>query len=194
MVIPPVSSYQGNSHNKEVTKILEEKEKEDSPEDCKNSDMKRYQEEKNNQKETSKKNERDVEMKLPDNLLGSLTIRKINAEYAIVEGAGKEELAYYIGHLPETAAIGAIGNCVLAGHNGGKNGTFFKHLDKLQEGDMVEVTDLVGKNYVYTVMEVYITDAYDKTVKNQGAKNMLTLLTCSDNGKKRLIVTCIKER
>lgn len=129
-----------------------------------------------------------------EGIIGYLTIDKIDLKYAIVEGASNAELSNYIGHLPETAQLGANGNCVLAGHRGGKNGLFFKFLNKLDVGDSVEITKRAGKTYEYEVKDIYVTDAYDDSIKNQDkGKRILTLLTCEQSGTKRLIVVCIKK-
>lgn len=130
---------------------------------------------------------------IPDGILGYISIPKLDICYAITEGAEPEQLDYFIGHIPETAGIGQKGNCVLAGHRGGKNGEFFRHLDRLEAGDAVTVTDREGNVHEYTVAETYVTHAYDSDIKAQDkTKNILTLLTCNDRGTRRLVVKCEK--
>lgn len=130
---------------------------------------------------------------LEDEILGYLAISKIDIEYAIKEGANRAVLAESIGHLPETAGIGEKGNCVLAGHRGGRKGVFFLHLDRLCEGDSVELMDRRGNSYSYVVTESFVTDSFDNSVKEQGKRQELTLLTCTEHGTKRLIVKCKKK-
>jgi LPXTG-site transpeptidase (sortase) family protein len=131
---------------------------------------------------------------VPEGIIGYLTIDKIDLKYAIVEGASNTELSNYIGHLPETAQLGGNGNCVLAGHRGGKNALFFKFLNKLEVGDSVEITKRAGKTYEYEIEDIYVTDAYDNAIKAQDKdKNILTLLTCENRGTRRLIVVCHKK-
>lgn len=160
---------------------------------------KRDGEEKNNDiiekiNEQSGDNEQDEENDgIPDDIIGYISIERLEINYAITEGAEPGQLDYFVGHIPETAEIGQEGNCVLAGHRGGRNGDFFRHLDRLDAGDMVTVTDREGNAYEYSVADTYVTHAYDNEVKAQDkSKNVLTLLTCSDRGTRRLVVKCGK--
>lgn len=132
----------------------------------------------------------DAEPKLEADVIGCITIEAIGITYVVKEGAGKEILSRHIGHLPQTAAIGAKGNCVLAGHNGGRYGDFFKNAHKLKPGDRVELTDAAGEQYCYEVKELYVTDPYDWEVTADTGESRLTLVTCTGGGKNRLIVIC----
>ena len=58
-----------------------------------------------------------------------------------MEGTGNLELSCGIGHITDTAGIGENGNCVLAGHNGSRHGTFFTNLKTIQMGEVVKLTD-----------------------------------------------------
>lgn len=124
-------------------------------------------------------------------ILGYLTIERLEIEYAVVEGTDPNALSYHIGHMTGTAGIGMPGNCVLAGHRGGRHGLFFLHLNRIVEGDTVKLTDTSGKEYIYEVEKTFVTDAFDNTVKIQGDEKELTLLTCTEKGTKRLVVKCI---
>lgn len=190
MLVPPVSFYKGEQQNREAVETMKEqesKEQEPGSQDwVQREDWEKQ--ETGNPKEEGGADPGSAERK--EDIIGRITIRKLNLESAIIEGTGKKNLSHYVGHIPETAAIGQRGNCVLAGHRGGRNGRFFKELDRLEDGDAVEVTDREGRTYVYQVEESYVTDAFDPAVKNQGAESRLTLLTCEENGTKRLIVLC----
>lgn len=123
-------------------------------------------------------------------ILGYLTIERLGIEYAVVEGTDRNALAYHIGHMTGTADMGMPGNCVLAGHRGGRFGLFFLHLDRIVKGDTVKLTDTAGKEYIYEAEKIFVTDAFDNTIKIQGEEKELTLLTCTEKGTKRLIVKC----
>lgn len=123
-------------------------------------------------------------------ILGYLTIERLEIEYAVVEGTDRNALAYHIGHMSGTADMGMPGNCVLAGHRGGRFGLFFLHLDRIVKGDTVKLTDTAGKEYIYEVEKIFVTDAFDNSIKIQGEEKELTLLTCTEKGTKRLIVKC----
>lgn len=123
-------------------------------------------------------------------ILGYLTIERLEIEYAVVEGTDRNALAYHIGHMSGTADMGQTGNCVLAGHRGGRFGLFFLHLDRIVKGDTVKLTDTAGREYRYEVEKVFVTDAFDNSIKIQREEKELTLLTCTEKGRKRLIVKC----
>ena len=56
----------------------------------------------------------------------------------IVEGITRPALALGLGHYPKTAALGGIGNSVLAGHRN-SHGALLRYIDKLRKGDHVVV-------------------------------------------------------
>ena len=133
----------------------------------------------------------DAAMLSSGNVIGLIEIHALDLKYPVVEGADSKQLSYGIGHIPNTAAIGNKGNCVLAGHRGSRYGTYFKYLNKLSEGDMVKVTDKEGHMYWYEVDSWEVVGPYDNSVKAQGEKAELTLLTCENSGTMRLIYHCI---
>lgn len=124
-------------------------------------------------------------------VVGLIEIEALELKYPIVEGADSKQLAYGIGHIPDTAAIGNKGNCVLAGHRGSRYGTYFKYLGRLSEGDTVKVMDKEGNVYLYEVVSSEVVGPYDNSVKAQGEETELTLLTCENSGTMRLIYHCI---
>lgn len=123
-------------------------------------------------------------------VIGMITIPTIKAKYAIVEGSNRANIAVAIGHMKGTASLGGEGNCVLAGHNGGIYGKFFKNINQLKKDDEVLVTDQYGKVYSYKVYESFKVKPSDVYVVENLKGNILTLITCQNNGKNRLIVRC----
>jgi len=138
-------------------------------------------------------NEADAALLSSGDVIGLIEIEALELKYPIMEGAGSKQLAYGIGHIPDTAAIGSIGNCVLAGHRGSRYGTYFKYLNKLSEGDTVKITDKGGNIHQYEVVSWEVVGPYDNSVKAQGKETELTLLTCENSGTMRLIYHCIYE-
>ena len=133
----------------------------------------------------------DVALLSSGDVIGLIEIEALDLKYPIVEGAGSKQLAYGIGHIPDTAAVGSVGNCVLAGHRGSRYGTYFKFLNKLSEGDTVKITDKGGNVHQYEVVSWEVVGPYDNSVKAQGEETELTLLTCENSGTMRLIYHCI---
>ena len=80
---------------------------------------------------------------------------------------------------------------MLAGHRGSRYGTYFKYLNRLAEGDVVKITDKEGNVHLYEVVSSEVVGPYDNSVKAQGDKTELTLLTCENSGTMRLIYHCI---
>ena len=135
--------------------------------------------------------EEDAALLSSGDVIGLIEIEALELKYPVVEGADSKQLAYGIGHIPDTAAIGSRGNCVLAGHRGSRYGTYFKYLNKLSEGDMVKITDKDGNIHQYEVVSWEVVGPYDNSVKAQGTETELTLLTCENSGTMRLIYHCI---
>lgn len=135
--------------------------------------------------------EEDTPLFLEENVIGIIEIEAIDIRLPIVEGTSSKDIAYAIGHMSQTAPIGEMGNCVLAGHNGSRNGVFFTNLNQLVLGDKVKLIDRNGEVHLYEVADMFIIGPYDNEVKAQGEEEILTLLTCAENGTKRYIVRCI---
>lgn len=125
-----------------------------------------------------------------EEVIGLIEIEALDLKYAVLEGTDSHELSCGIGHIPDTAGIGEKGNCVLAGHNGSRHGTFFTNLKNIQTGDVVKLTDKKGDSYSYRVESMEIVGPYDNSVKNQGEKAELTLITCENKGTMRRAVKC----
>ena len=134
--------------------------------------------------------EEDAALLSSGDVIGLIEIEALDLKYPIVEGADSKQLAYGIGHIPGTAAVGSTGNCVLAGHRGSRYGTYFKYLNKLSEGDTVKITDKDGNIHQYEVISWEVVGPYDNSVKAQGEETELTLLTCENSGTMRLIYHC----
>lgn len=125
-----------------------------------------------------------------EEVIGLIEIETLDLKYAVLEGTGNHELSCGIGHIPDTAGIGEKGNCVLAGHNGSRHGTFFTNLKTMEIGESVKLTDKEGNQYLYVVESMEVVGPYDNSVKAQGEEAELTLITCENKGTMRLIVKC----
>lgn len=123
-------------------------------------------------------------------IIGIVEIERLKVVFPIVEGTEKENLHVAIGHMVNTSGIGKKGNCVIAGHRGGKLGEFFKNAHLLKEGDIIELTDLTGYVHRYSVYDSFVVEPtrMDVTYNNDPYDRTVTLITCEDNGTKRLIV------
>ena len=83
------------------------------------------------------------------------------------------------------------GNFCIVGHNY-KNNQFFSKLSKLQINDKVCLTSNNGKKLNYTVYDKYEVDEMDHSCTNQNTRGNIetTLITCTSDKSKRLVVKC----
>ena len=110
-------------------------------------------------------------------------------------GASDAHLAAGAAVLGNTSApIGGDNtNCVIAGHRGWRGADYFRHIDRLQAGDTVTLTNL-WETLTYTVADIQIIqpNEVDK-IKIQPNRDRLTLLTChpyASGGRQRYVVYC----
>ncbi len=82
-----------------------------------------------------------------------------------------------------------VGNYCIVGHNY-KSGKMFGKLNMAATGDEVQLKDLAGNVVRYSVYNMYIVEPTDVTCTSQltNGKRELTLITCTNYGKQRLIV------
>ncbi len=135
-------------------------------------------------------------------LIGIIEAPAIDLTYPVVEGAQKAQIDFAIGHMSGSADFGAKGNCALAGHRGGTSGQYFDDIGKLEKGDKVTLTNIDGDEFVYKVTESFSVEPTEVWVATDDLDNdgtitddeknghWLTLITCQDNGSKRLVVRC----
>ena len=122
--------------------------------------------------------------------IGIIEIESLNIRYPIFEGAGAEQLNMGIGHLPETAGLMQKGNCVLAGHNGSRRGTFFTNLSSIAIGAEVKVTDKEMVTHTYIVEDTGVVGPYDASVRAESDEERLNLFTCAYHGTQRFVCRC----
>ncbi len=103
----------------------------------------------------------------------------------VVQGVTLPDLAKGIGHYPETALPGQVGNFAVAGHRA-TNGEPFRELDRLRAGDAVVVETRSGW-FTYTVRRSEIVSPTQVDVllpvpRRSGVRPtqaVLTLTTCN---------------
>ncbi|MBR3133908.1 MAG: sortase [Clostridia bacterium] len=145
-----------------------------------------------NEINTSSDTNSNKESKIKDvsNVAAILDIEKINVFYPIIA-----ETSYPNLKISPTKFYGCnaneVGNFCIVGHNN-KNNEQFSNLDKLEIGDTVKLTSNKGDTLKYFVRNKYIVSASDLNCTSQitNGKKVLTLITCTESGKKRLVVKC----
>ena len=126
-------------------------------------------------------------------VVGIIRIPKIELEYPILETTNKETLNLSITKFWGNQ-INEIGNVSLAGHNN-LNGTMFGKTKKLELGDIIELTDIQNVTLKYKVFKMYVIDPNDISciLPEQEGTREVTLITCTNGNKNRLIVKAREE-
>lgn len=121
-------------------------------------------------------------------VIGTIEIPKTNIKYPILDQVSIRSLEASIGYI-YGQGLNQVGNAVLVGHNY-RNGTFFSNNKKLEKGDKIYITDTSGKKVTYIVYKKYETSTSDFSyaTRNVNGKREISLSTCTDDTKKRLII------
>ena len=125
--------------------------------------------------------------------VGVVKIPKINVNYPILSETSDALLKIapckFWGPNPNE-----VGNFCIVGHNY-RNNRFFSKVPKLDIGDSIEIMDLTGTTVTYKIYDMHNvdpTDVRDTTQKTDG-KREVTLITCTDDSKQRVVVRATEE-
>ncbi len=117
-----------------------------------------------------------------------VNIPSIGVNYPILNTTTDELLkispCYFWGPKPNE-----VGNYCIVGHNY-RNSKFFSKVPKLENGEIIELTDLTGRTVKYSVYDKYLVDPSDVSCTSQrtnGGKE-ITLITCTNDSSQRVIV------
>lgn len=117
-----------------------------------------------------------------------MKIESVGLETVIVEGTDDKYLKHYACHFEGTSMPGKNGNFCVAGHSGYLYNQVFNELHKVKIGNQIEIETLEGV-FNYKITEIFDTEAENTSVLSQDmSKTEITLVTCTDAGKKRFIV------
>ncbi len=126
--------------------------------------------------------------------IATINIPKINVQYPILEGTtGSTEETEDLLKISPTKFWGPepneVGNFCIVGHNY-RNTKFFSKVPTLENGDIVEITDLSGKTVKYRVYNKYEVQPDDVSCTSQltNGNKEITLITCTNDSKLRVIV------
>lgn len=123
--------------------------------------------------------------------IGRVVIDKINVDYPILDSDSadfdtllKIAPCKFWGSNPNE-----VGNLCIAGHNY-RTSQFFSKVPKLEKGDIIKITDLTGRTIEYSVYDKYTVEPTDTSCTSQltDGKKEVTLITCTNDNKKRVIV------
>jgi len=103
----------------------------------------------------------------------------------VVQGVSLPDLARGVGHYPETAGPGEVGNFAVAGHRA-TNGEPFAYLDKVHKGDYVVAetqtkwfTYVVDRTKIVSPSAFWVLDPVPGHPEVAPTQRLLTLTTCN---------------
>lgn len=132
---------------------------------------------------------------LDSEMIGVLTIPKMALQEPVYLGATAAHLNKGVAQLSISSMPigGSDTNCVIAGHRGWDGALFFRHIEVLETGDEVLLTNL-WETLHYRVCEIKIIQPYQaEQILIQPGRDLLTLLTChpyGSGGQYRYAVFC----
>ena len=119
-------------------------------------------------------------------VLGAVKIPKLNVSVNLLEGSSQVELLYGAGHVTGSPQMGGRGNVVVSGHRVTARMHPFRHLDKMEAGDVVILKN-DEHTYTYETLETFIIGNKETWVMQrvEGLTYGLTLITCHPVGSAR---------
>ena len=130
-----------------------------------------------------------------DEIIGVLEITAMELTMPVYLGASDVHLTAGAAVLGNTSVPigGDSTNCVIAGHRGWRGADYFRHIDRLQVGDTVTLTNL-WETLTYTAADIQIIQPHEvDKIKIQQGRDLLTLITChpyASGGRQRFVVYC----
>lgn len=122
--------------------------------------------------------DKSAETAIPAGIIGIMEIDKIDLSVTIAEGTDNKSIALSVGHFPNTAMPGQIGNFAVVGHRSYRYGAYFNRLDELAKGDVIKVKTAKGI-YRYTVDSQFVVEPTDTWVLEPTEGAEITLVTCT---------------
>lgn len=130
----------------------------------------------------------------PEEVIGLVSIPKINVEMPLYLGASYANLAKGFAQLSQTSMpIGGINtNCVIAGHRGYRGAAHLRDVEGLEIGDSVYIQN-PWEILEYHVVSIKIIKPNEtENIMIQPGRDLVTLITCHPYGvgSHRYVVTC----
>ena len=129
--------------------------------------------------------------------IGQVNIPSINCNYPILN-SDTENFDTLLKIAPvkfHGANPNEVGNLCIVGHNY-RNNQFFSKVPKLENGDIIEITDTFGKTLQYEVYDKYVTVDTDTSCTSQrtNGKREVTIITCTDASDNHRVIVKAKEK
>ena len=108
------------------------------------------------------------------------------ANVSVAEGIDKDVLRISAGHFPDSAMPGE-GNFSIAGHSSRIYTCLFNDMHKAVIGDTILV-DTRNGTHRYLISDIKTVDPDDLFVIQDTRESVITIVTCTNSGKNRLII------
>ena len=125
---------------------------------------------------------------------GKIEIPKTKLNMVVLDRSTKESMEVAVG-IAYGPGLNKVGNTVILGHNY-RNNSFFSNNDKIEEGDPIYITDSeTGTRIKYIVYNKYVagSDEFEYATRDTAGKREISLSTCTDDVKSRLIIWAKEE-
>lgn len=119
-----------------------------------------------------------------------LSIPSLGIEYPVLKDTSEELLKISINKF-WGGSPNSVGNYCIVGHNY-KSGKMFGKLSQMKNGDIIKLTDLSGNTLQYKVYDRFVVEPENVACTSQITNGLkeVTLITCTNGGKQRLIIKC----
>ena len=122
---------------------------------------------------------------------GRIIIDKIGLEYTVFN-LYNEELLKISPCKFNGKSLNDKSNICIAAHNYNDD-RFFGRIDELNIKDTIKIEDLKGKEYIYTIYDIFETKDNDLSILKSNKNYELTLLTCNNSNNKRIIIKAYRK-
>lgn len=129
----------------------------------------------------------DPDIKYVDgDTIAILRLDRLGIKVAVTQGTDKDALRVSAGHFNGGDMPGE-GNFAIAGHSSLIYTCLFNKMHDAVVGDEIDVLSDTGKHR-YVVSEIRVASPYETDVVEHTNESVLTIVTCTNNGKERLII------
>ncbi len=133
----------------------------------------------------------------PYTTIAQINIPKIGVTYPILSQTNSKTIVELLKISPCKfwgVDPNEIGNCSIVGHNY-RNDKFFSKVPTLENGDTVEIMEVTGRTITYVVYDKYevVPEDVSCTDPETNGRREITLITCTNDSQKRVIVKCVEQ-
>ena len=134
---------------------------------------------------------------IQDDMAGYITIEAMDLQLPLYIGATEENMQKGAAVLGQTSMPvgGENTNCVIAAHRGYRGVPMFREIERLQPGDLVQVTNFWGTINYRVVKSIVVNPDEIEAIKIMEGQDLVTLVSCHPYKENylRYIVYCVSD-